>query len=161
MKLFTSGITLSIALLLASSAALAHSYSVGDIAVEHPWARPTVAGQQAGGGYMVLTNKGKQDDKLLRASSPAAARVELHTMSMDGNVMRMREVADIAVKAGGSVELKPGALHVMFMGLKAPLTLDSKIAVTLEFEKAGKVTVDFNVELAKAPAAADEHKHKH
>jgi periplasmic copper chaperone A len=116
------------------------------------WVRPTVEGQQAGGGFVTLTNKAAQDDrtkddKLLRASSPVAAGVELHSMSMEGTTMRMREVNEIAVKAGQVVALKPGGLHIMFMGLIAPLKLGDKVPVTLEFERAGKVKVEFVVSL--------------
>jgi periplasmic copper chaperone A len=113
--------------------------------VHNAWARPTVQGQQGGGGFMTLMNHGKADDKLLSASSPAAARVELHTMSMEGEVMKMRQLPNIAIKAGETLELKPGGMHVMFMDIKKPLENGSKVPVTFEFEKAGKVTVDFQI----------------
>lgn len=134
----------------------AHSFKLGAIDIGHPWARPTAAGQAAGGGYLKLTNAGAAD-RLLSASSEVAASVELHTMTMDGNVMRMRQVEGIDVPAGQTVELKPGGLHIMFMGLKAPLKVGDKFPLKLKFEKAGEVTVTVNVEQPKA--AAPEHKH--
>jgi periplasmic copper chaperone A len=134
----------------------AHSFKAGAIDIGHPWARPTAAGQKAGGGYLKLTNAGAAD-RLLSASSDVADSVELHTMSMDGNVMRMRQVEGIDLPAGQTVELKPGGLHIMFMGLKAPLKEGSKFPVKLKFEKAGEVVVEVKVEQPKA--AGTEHKH--
>lgn len=142
--------------LVFSVSSQAHSFKLGAIDIGHPWARPTAAGQVAGGGYLKLTNAGAAD-RLLSASSEVAESVELHTMSMDGNVMRMRQVEAIDLPAGQTVELKPGGLHIMFMGLKAPLKEGDKFPVKLKFEKAGEVTVTVNVEQPKA--AASEHKH--
>ncbi len=150
--------------LLAAGAVQAHAFKAGDIAIGHPWARPTVEGQRAGGGFMKLENKGKTDDRLLRASSEVAERMELHTMSVGSdNVMRMQEVKAIDIKAGQTVELKPGGLHVMFMGLKRPLKVDDRIKAELEFEKAGKVTVEFKVEIGsgKGGSTMGDGAHKH
>jgi periplasmic copper chaperone A len=112
--------------------------------VEAAWARPTVAGQSAGGGYLKITGGGAAD-RLLSASAPVAKNVELHTMEMDGNVMRMRPVDAVAVPAGQTVELKPGGLHIMLMGLAQPLKSGSSFPLTLRFEKAGNVTVQVKV----------------
>ena len=134
----------------------AHSYKVGAIDIGHPWARPTAAGQKAGGGYLKLTNAGAAD-RLVSASSEVSDAVELHTMSMDGTVMRMRQVDGIDLPAGQTVELKPGGFHIMFVGLKAPLKEGNKFPVKLKFEKAGEVVVDVKVQQPKGAAA--EHKH--
>lgn len=112
--------------------------------VEAAWARPTVAGQSAGGGYLKIVG-GAAADRLLSGSAPVAKNVELHTMEMDGSVMRMRPVDAVAVPAGQTVELKPGGLHVMFMGLAQPLKDGSSFPLTLRFEKAGNVTVQVKV----------------
>jgi periplasmic copper chaperone A len=130
---------LSATLALACAASFAQA-----VEVTGAWVRPTVTGQKAGGGFVTLKNTAQQDDKLLRASSEVA-RMELHTMSMDGNVMRMREVPNIEVKAGQSVALKPGGLHLMFMDIKSPLKNGETVNVVLEFERAGKVTVPFKI----------------
>jgi copper(I)-binding protein len=129
------------------------------IAVTDVWARPTVQGQTAGGGYLRIQNKGSSADRLLEASSGIATGVELHAMSMDGGVMRMRRVEAIDIPATGVVELKPGGLHLMFMGLKAPLSAGSSFPLTLRFEKAGAVAVQGKV----APPVQDHgaHGHKH
>jgi copper(I)-binding protein len=128
--------------------------------VEAAWARPTVAGQSAGGGFLKITG-GAVADKLLSASAGVSKTVELHTMEMDGNVMRMRPIAAIDVPAGGTVELKPGGRHVMFMGLAQPLQAGTTFPLTLRFEKAGELKVDVQV-AAQAPGGAPpaaEHKH--
>lgn len=133
-----------VALLAVPLPSLAHGYKLGAIDIGHPWARPTAPGQPNGGGYLKLTNGGAAD-KLVSARSDVAASVELHSMGMDGNVMRMRQVDAIELPAGQVVELKPGGLHIMFNGLKAPLKEGDSFPVKLTFEKAGEVTVDVKV----------------
>ena len=138
--------------------AQAHSFKLGEITVGHPYARTTAAGQASGGGYLKLENKGA-DDKLLSASADVAASVELHSMSMEGDVMRMRQVDGIALPKGKTVELKPGGLHLMFVGLKTPLKDGDKFAMKLKFEKAGEVTVTVNVEAGGGELKHDMMKH--
>jgi copper(I)-binding protein len=128
--------------------------SLAQVRVEGAWARPTVPGQQGGGGYLTLTSP--VADRLVGGSTPAAQRLELHTMSMQGDVMQMRQIDAIELPAGRKVELKPGGLHVMFIGIAQPLTLGSKVPVTLRFEKAGEVKVEFEVAQRPSPA---QHKH--
>lgn len=147
------------ALALAAFGTLAHSYKLGEIDIGHPYARPTREGQTVGGGYLKLANKGAAD-RLISASSPAAGAVEIHTMSMEGDVMKMRQVDAIELATGQTVELKPGGYHLMLMGLKAPLKAGDKLPLTLKFEKAGEVVVTINVEEPKPRAdAAAAHKH--
>ena len=127
----------------------AQTTKAGPINVASAYARATAAGQPAGGGFLTLVNAGG-DDRLVSASSDAAASVELHMMSMKGDVMQMRQVDAIDIKAGQTVELKPGGYHLMLMGLKAPLKAGSSFPLTLKFEKAGEVTVRLKVEAAGA-----------
>ena len=132
-KLFlTVGAAISIAF---SGTVIAQSASVGPIKIEQAYTRATMPGQQVAGGFMKIENKGGPADQLISASSPVAGEVQLHEMSMEGNVMKMRQVKDIAVPAGGSVELKPGGLHLMFMNIKAPLTSGETVPVKLKFAK--------------------------
>ncbi|GAB4555054.1 MAG: hypothetical protein Tsb007_11700 [Rhizobacter sp.] len=140
---------------LASLAAHAHSFKLGAIEIGHPYARATAPGQPSGGGYLSLSNAGA-NDRLLSASAEVSKAVELHTMTMEGDVMRMRQVDAIELPAGKKVELKPGALHIMFIGLKAPLKQGDKFPLKLRFEKAGEVTVEVNVEAAST-ASHDKH----
>ena len=142
----------------AAGAASAHDYKAGAIAIGHPYARATAAGQPTGGGFLKLANGGA-DDKLLSATAGVSASVELHEMKMEGDVMRMRQVDGIALPAGKSVELRPGGFHIMFVGLKAPLKAGDKFPMKLKFEKAGEVEVTVNVEAPGAAAAMDGMKH--
>lgn len=128
------------------AATCAHAQSKGDLQLEKPWARATPPGASVGGGYVVIRNKGAAGDRLVGVSSPASARMEMHEMAMEKDIMRMREVKGIDVPAKGAAELKPGGFHLMFMELKAPLKLGDKVPVTLKFEKAGEVKAEFAVE---------------
>ena len=140
---------------LAALAAHAHSFKLGAIEIGHPYARATAPGQPSGGGYLSLSNAGA-NDRLLSASAEVSKAVELHTMTMEGDVMRMRQVDAIELPAGKKVELKPGGLHIMFIGLKAPLKQGDKFPLKLKFEKAGEVTVEVSVEAAST-ASHDKH----
>jgi copper(I)-binding protein len=140
---------------LLATAALAQS---NPIKVEKPWTRATAPGAAIGGGFVTLRNSGKSADRLLSASSPAAASVELHEMAKAGDVMKMREVNAIDLPANGMVELKPGSFHLMLVNLKAPLKQGDKVPVTLKFEKAGTVKIELAVEgMGAASAGAHEH----
>lgn len=136
---------LGVGLCAASLMAHAMDYALGELKIDDPFARATAAGQSVGAGYFKIVNKGKTDDKLLSVMSDVSGSVELHTMVMEGDVAKMREVKEISLPAGKSVELKPGGLHVMFMGLKAPLKEGSRFPATLKFEKAGEVKIEFQV----------------
>ena len=149
-----------LALSMACLAAAAHEFKLGPINIGHPYARATVSGQTTGGGFLKLENGGA-DDKLLSASAAVSSAVKLHSMTMEGDVMRMRQVDGVALPAGKTVELKPGGLHIMFVGLKAPLKAGDSFAMKLKFQKAGEVTVTVNIEAAGAAAAAMPHDMKH
>ncbi|TAD71318.1 MAG: copper chaperone PCu(A)C [Sphingomonadales bacterium] len=129
------------------------------IAVTEPWSRETAEGQNAGGAFMTIANTGTAADRLTGGSTPVAGRVEIHTMSMDGGVMRMRQLADgLEIPAGGEVTLKPGSYHVMLMDLKQPLKAGDKVPLTLTFKGAGT----FETDLVVTPAGtmAPEMKHR-
>jgi copper(I)-binding protein/uncharacterized protein YcnI len=131
----------------------------GEIAVEQPFARATPA--KVGGVFLTLKNGGGMADKLLKAASPVAESVELHTHIKDGDAMRMRAVENIPVPANGQTALEPGGYHIMLIGLKQALKEGTSFPLTLTFEKAGSVTVTVPVQKAGAPAAAGGHEHKH
>lgn len=142
---FLQAVTAS-ALIAFSGYSLAHNdmknpeYRLGQLKIENPYARATAPGQKAAGGFMKIENKGTAD-QLIAASSPVAGEMQLHTMAMDGNVMKMREVKAIDVPANGSVDLKPGGLHLMFMDIKTPLKAGEAVPVKLKFQKAGEVEI--------------------
>ena len=126
------------------------------IEIENPWSRATAPGAKVGAGYFTIRNKSAAPDRLVGASSPAAARVETHVIEKQGEVLRMREVKGYAVPAKGSFELKPGGAHLMLVDIKAPLKEGDRVPLTLKFEKAGEVSVQLRVEpLGATPG----HKH--
>lgn len=153
---FTRRLLAALSLTVVALSVHAHSFKLGELSIGHPYARSTAPGQPAGGAYLSIRNAGAAGDKLVSASADVAKSVELHEMKMEGTVMRMREVSAVEVPAGKAVELKPGGLHIMLMGLKAPLKEGDKFPLKLKFEKAGEVTVTVNVE-----AAAASHEMKH
>ncbi len=141
-------------LLVAAALCTAAVASLAQVKVEDAWARPTVVGQQGGGGYFSITST--VADRVIGGSTPVAQRFELHTMSMKGDVMEMRQVDAVELPAGKKVELKPGGLHAMFIGLKEPLKLGNKVPVTLKLEKGGEVKVEFEV-MSRPAAPTNKH----
>lgn len=150
---------LGIALAMSAAPAAAHDYGAGDLRIEHPWSRATPAAAQVASGYMVIRNEGTAPDRLVAIRSDISATAEVHSMSVDDKgVMTMRPVEDgLEIPAGGAVELKPGAYHIMFVGLKAPPRQGEPFAATLTFEKAGDVAVEFAVEGMAGGTDHDAH----
>lgn len=159
--------TLTAAALVSASAmfslpAQAQETKAGDLVISQPWSRATPGGAKVGGGYLVIENKGTGEDRLIGGTTEAASKVEVHEMAMNNGVMTMRELEKgLAIEPGKSVTLAPGGYHVMFMGLKHPLKAGEKLPVTLEFAKAGKVDVTFDVRSVGAKAAEHDHGHGH
>ena len=139
-----TGWLFSIALMALAGSIQAQEAKVGSIKIENAYVRATAPGQPAAGAFMKIDNSGAAD-QLVSASSPAAGEVQLHQMSMEGNVMKMGQVKDIAVPANGSVDLKPGGYHIMLMNIKAPLKVGETVPVKLKFAKAGEVEVKLPV----------------
>ena len=131
----------------------AQTFKVGTLVIEAPWARATPGGAQVGGGYMKITNTGKEADRLTGGSLPIAGEVEVHEMTMAGDVMKMRRLPDgLEIKPGATVELKPGGNHLMFTGLRGALKAGQAIKGTLVFQKAGTVEVEYRVAPIGAPS---------
>ena len=144
------------------SSAFAHDYTLGSLRIEHPYARPTPPGARTGGAYFTIRNVGKDADRLLRVSSPVAQTVELHSMTMDGTLMKMRTVSALDIPPGSTVILGTGGYHVMLTGLRQPLAVGDKVPLTLTFEKAGALDVSAYVEAQKPGADLDAsavHRH--
>ncbi|MFL6798422.1 MAG: copper chaperone PCu(A)C [Xanthobacteraceae bacterium] len=141
--------------------ALAADYVLGSLQIGNPWARATPKGANVAAGYLKLTNKGTTADRFIGGSSSVAERFEIHTMVMEQGVAKMRPVAGgLEIKPGDTVELKPGSLHVMFVGLKQPLAKGEKVKATLQFEKAGSIEVEYTVEAIGAAMPVDQQ-HQH
>jgi copper(I)-binding protein len=114
--------------------------------VRDGWAAPTPGGVDVSAGYLTIVNAAGREDRLLGATSPRAARVEVHEMSMDGGVMRMRAVeGGLVIPAGATVMLGPGGQHLMFYGVSQPFAAGERIPVTLRFAQAGDVAVELPV----------------
>ncbi|WP_316859804.1 copper chaperone PCu(A)C [uncultured Cohaesibacter sp.] len=126
---------------LSTFATNAAEWNIGSISVADPFARASAGRANAGGGFMTISNSGEAD-RLIAAHADVGEITELHTHIKEGDVMRMRQVEAINVPANGSVALKPGSYHVMFMKLKAPLKEGETFPLELTFEKAGNVTID-------------------
>ena len=144
---------------VAISLALPGVGAVAQTKVSDAWVRATVPQQKASGLYASITSVAGA--RLLAASSPVAAMVEIHEMRMDGNVMRMRALSDgLVLPAGKAVELKPGGYHVMMMGLKQQLNVGDSVAVTLTFEGPDKKRETLEL---KVPVRVAQHEpaHKH
>jgi hypothetical protein len=135
----------------------AEDVKAGDLVISQAWSRATPGGAKVGGGYLTIENKGASPDRLIGGSADAAGRVEVHEMAMNNGVMTMRPLdKGLTIEPGKTVKLAPGGYHLMIFDLKSQLKQGDKLPVTLEFEKAGKVTVSLDVEGvgAQGPAAA-------
>ena len=141
-------------------AAAGGSAKVGDLDITGGSVKAMLPGAKVGGGFLTIKNGGAGEDRLVAVESPAAARVEIHEMKMENDVMRMRKLDDgVALPAGETVELKAGGLHLMFMDVKTPFKEGETVPVTLVFEKAGKVDATFPVGSAKGGEAAGQKHH--
>lgn len=137
---------LLLTLLMLPASAIAHGDKVGDISIDHPWARALPPVAPNGAVYMELFNHGSVIDRLISGSSPIAERVELHRSSMKDGVVRMRPVKAINVLPGKPTAIAPGGLHIMLIGLKQPLIAGKTFRLTLTFERAGSVEVQVQVQ---------------
>ncbi|MEI7600524.1 MAG: copper chaperone PCu(A)C [Aestuariivirga sp.] len=138
--------TLLLAAGLGFSDAQAHEIKLGDLVIHHPWSRQSPMAADVAAGFMTITNNGKEDDRLVKATSEVSKLVQVHDMKMVGDVMKMVELPDgLVIPAGATVKLKPKGLHLMFMGLERQVVEGEEFTGTLTFEKAGSVTVEYEV----------------
>jgi periplasmic copper chaperone A len=139
--------------------AYAQEVRAGDLVITQAWSRATPGGAKIGGGYLTIENKGAAPDRLIGVAGDVAGKIEVHEMAMKEGVMTMRPLENgLTVEPGKTVELAPGGYHLMMFDLKNPLKQGDKVAVTLEFEKAGKVTVSLDVQGIGAQGPADAGK---
>src|SRR5215468_6049067 len=119
----------------------------GDIVITQAWSRATPGGAKIAGGYLTIENKGTTPDRLIGGSGDFAGKVEIHEMAMNNGVMTMRPLdKGLEIEPGKTVKLAPGGHHLMLMDLKQPFKEGDKVPVTLQFEKAGKVTLSLDVQ---------------
>ncbi|HEV7476571.1 MAG TPA: copper chaperone PCu(A)C [Burkholderiales bacterium] len=126
------------------------------VEIENAWSRATPPGAKVAAGYLTIRNKSTAADRLVGASSPAAARVETHVNEKQGEVMRMREVKGYEVPAKGSFELKPGGAHLMLVDVRRPFKEGDRIPLVLRFQNAGEIKTELEV---KGLGAQKGHAH--
>ena len=132
--------------------------TLGDLTITGPFTRATLPNAPVAGGFLTLTNKGAEDDRLVSVTSPIARESQIHEMGMENDVMKMRQLVDgLLIPAGETVTLAPGGYHLMFMGLNAPIAEGDSVPVTLTFEKAGTITIDLIAAGSAADAPAEDH----
>ena len=158
MKLFKEiafAAALSLAAVFTLADAQAHEVKIGDLVIHHPWSRQSPMSASVAAGFLTITNNGQQDDRLVKASSDISPVVQIHDMTMEGDVMKMVELPDgIVIPAGATVKLKPKSLHIMFMDVKQQPGEGTSFTGTLTFEKAGTVTIEYE---GAAPGADAMH----
>ncbi|MCS6761607.1 MAG: copper chaperone PCu(A)C [Candidatus Devosia symbiotica] len=145
------------ATILLTAPAFAHNgvIHLGQLNISLPFTRATLPNAPVGNGFLTIENTGNQADRLVSVSSPAAEITQVHEMTMQGDVMNMRQLADgLEIPAGETVMLAPGGLHLMFIGLKQAFVEGETVPVTLVFERAGTVDLQLPVmgTVADAPA---------
>jgi copper(I)-binding protein len=137
----------AVLLAVAAGPLRASEVKIGDLVITQAWSRATPGGAKVGGGYLTITNQGSTADRLIGGSADVSAKVQVHEMAMNSGVMTMRPLEQgLVIEPGKTVKLAPGGIHLMLLDLKAPLKQGEKLPVTLEFEKAGKVSVTLDVE---------------
>ncbi|MFY9693476.1 MAG: copper chaperone PCu(A)C [Xanthobacteraceae bacterium] len=148
--LFTASFVLA---QFAASPAAAADYDIGSMHISQPWARATPKGADDGAGYMTITNKGSAPDRVSCVSDDASKQCQIHSMTMEGGIMKMRPVeGGLEIKPGETVTLKPGGYHMMFVDLTHPLEQGKSVEAELKFDHAGTVKVDYPIAAIGAPA---------
>lgn len=130
------------ALMICLSAATAHEYDLKTLTIGHPWAPITHGNLATGVVYVTLVNDGKKADRLLKVRSPWAASAALHSTIKDGTVMGMRDIDSVAIPPGQTVEFKPGALHIMLLGLTRPLKDGDMLPLTVTLANEGEIKIE-------------------
>ena len=113
----------------------------GELSITNAWSRSTPPGVTVGVAYFTLKNSTARSDRLLRITTPAASKVQVHRTEILDGMARMREVAVLHVDAGQTLEFAPNGMHLMLIGLKQPLVEGKDFAIELLFEVAGPRTV--------------------
>lgn len=147
------------AIVVATGVSNAHDFKVGSLELKHPWSAKAPPVAPVLGGYLTIVNTGKEADRLVGGTTPAAERLELHESTLVDGVARMRPAKQgIGIPAGETVNLQPGGAHIMLVNPRQRPAEGEKFKATLEFEKAGPVEVEFVVQAkTPQPAASEDH----
>ena len=150
MKILSAIFFFAFAIFTFTSSLQAEQIKFGNLVLENPTLRPTPPNAPVSGGYLTIQNTGKDDDRLLGGSVEFARKMEVHEMLMDGDVMQMRKIqGGLKIPAGTTVTLQPGGKHLMMIKLDQQLKVGQKHMVTLKFEKAGEIAIEFMVKQIK------------
>jgi copper(I)-binding protein len=144
------------AFLLSCSSNMAIAAEDSTINVHQAWARTTAPGQDVGAVYLMIVSK--KDTSLVSVKADIAEHAQIHSMTMDNGIMKMRELESLPIPAGKMVNLSPGGIHLMLVGLKKPLKAGEKIALTLEFKDTAGKSSSVNI-TAPIQNEASEHDH--
>lgn len=157
--LFLNRFVLSAAIFLnASAIAAAQQFRADTIVIVQPWIRATPAGAKVAGGYMTIINTGSESDRLIGGTLPQADSFSVHEMTMNGDVMQMREIREgLEIKPGQTVVFNPSGYHAMFTELHEPLKQGDVVKGQLRFEKAGSVDIQYRVEGIGAQGPQQHH----
>lgn len=139
-------VSLAAAVALCAAVASAHDYKLGEIVVDHPWARANTLPDRPTAGYAVIRNKGSKPARLLSATSPEFERIEIHRHVMEGGASSMERMESLEIPAGGEIMLAPGGYHLMLIGPRGGVSAGDMLPLTLVFEDHGAVSVDAHVE---------------
>jgi copper(I)-binding protein len=155
--------SLFLCLVVGSGFAAPSATPAANVSIERPWARATPPGVQVGAAYAVIANQGPATDRLLKVTTPASARVEIHSTTQVAGRMQMRPVTELDVPAGARITFGPGGMHLMLVDLKAPLRAGTQLELTFVFEKAGAIAVQATVAPigSSLPAEEDASHHAH
>lgn len=141
--------------------ASAMELTIGDLTIKHPVIRATQSGAKVTAGYMLITNNGDSEERLMMGHSKFSGMVHIHESKMENGIMKMNAVEQgLALPPGETVKLLPGGFHLMFMQLNAPIKEGTQHPVELMFKNAGKITVSFNARsIAETMQLKKEHSH--
>lgn len=145
-----------IAACLVTTNAMAADYKVGSLEIMNPWSRATPKGSVTAIGYMTIKNNGATSDRLIGGSADFAGTFELHSMTMEDGVSKMRALEFVEIGPGQTVAFKPGGSHVMFVGLKHALSKGEHVKGTLMFEHAGTVDIEYDVQGVGAQSSGSD-----
>lgn len=140
----------ALALLAAGS-----SFAAEEVKASHPWAGATAPGQKVAGAYLELSSTASAT--LVAVRSPVAGSVEIHSMSMEAGIMKMRRLEKLELPANRTVKLVPGGLHLMLIDLSKPLKPGDRVPLTLIVERADKTRSEVRLEAEVRPGVHGGH----
>lgn len=156
MTLLKTTLVVLVVFIAFAAPSIAHDYTAGNIQIGHPWSRPTPPSAKVA-GYVKLTNAGSEPDRLIAIASPIASRTEIHGSVVENGVASMRPLDGAGIDPWATVAFEAERLHFMFIEPNRQLRNGERFPATLVFEKAGRVHVEFMVQMRTSAPAAEDH----